>query len=162
MTEKERLKQYFKNTVNPVDLMRAGAAAGIGQWRNVPHEWGEGERGYQFRYESAVGEHIVKETLEYGASSLFQEDNRFRPSGESGFGTRLKYGISSAFSARHNDGSRHFSYSRILAFAGAALISRRWQPHSTSSLGSAGYNFAAMCGAAAGFSVLQEFWPRGK
>jgi len=160
LTEKDRLKQYFKSTFNPVAFVRSAAAAGIGQWRDTPREWREGERGYRFRYESAFGEHIVKETLQFAGSNILQEDNRFIPSGESGFGTRLKYGISSAFMARHNDGSRHVSISKIAAFAGAALISRRWQPPSTGKLESAEVNLASMWGAAVGFDVLKEFWPR--
>jgi hypothetical protein len=160
MTEKERLVHYLKNTVSPVAFVRSGAAAGIGQWRGKPEEWPQGARGYQFRYESAFAEHIVKETLEFGASSLTQEENRFRPSGEPGFGTRLGYGISSAFTARHTDGSRRFSFSKLFAFAGAAVISRQWQPHSTHGVNSAGVNFGTMWGAAVGFDVVKEFWPR--
>jgi len=160
MTEKERLVYYLKASVNPIAFIRDGAGAAIGQWRDSPKEWREGARGYQFRYESAFGEHIVKESLEFTTSSIFQEDNRFRPSGESGFGTRLGYGITSAFSARHSDGSRHFSFSKVLSFAGAALISREWQPESTGHLKNAGANFGSMLGAAVGFDVLKEFWPR--
>jgi len=160
MTQKDRLKQYIRSTLNPVAFVRSAAAAGIGQWRDTPHEWREGARGYQFRYESAFGEHVVKETLQFAAADIFREDNRFRPSGESGFGTRLKYAISSTFLARHGDGSRHVSISKILAFGGAALISRRWQPPSTRKLESAEVNLASMWGAAVGFDVLKEFWPR--
>jgi len=160
MTEKERLVEYVKATFSPIGFLRDGAGAAIGQWRDSPKEWREGARGYQFRYESAFGEHIVKETLQFATSSIFQEDNRFRPSGETGFGTRLGYGITSAFSARHSDGSRHFSFSKLVSFAGAALISRQWQPESTRHLKNAGANFGTMWGAAVGFDVLKEFWPR--
>jgi hypothetical protein len=159
-TEKERLVQYLQNTVSPVAFVRSAAAAGIGQWRDKPEEWREGARGYQFRYESAFAEHVVKETLEFTGSSITQEDNHFRPSGETGYGTRLGYGISSAFTARHTDGTRHFSYSKLFAFAGAALISRQWQPNSTHGIKSAASNFGTMWGAAVGFDVLKEFWPR--
>ena len=160
MTEGDRALYYLKGTFSPLAFIRDGAGAGIGQWREKPREWREGARGYQFRYESAFAEHVVKEFCEFTASSIFQEDNRFRPSGKTGVGTRLGYAITSAFSARHSDGSRHFSYSKLLSFAGAALISRMWQPESTRHLKSAEANFGSMWGAAVGFDVLKEFWPR--
>jgi hypothetical protein len=67
--------------------------------------------------------------------------------------------VKSTFLARRDDGSRRISYSRIVAFAGAALISRLWQPRSTNSLHSAALNFGTSMGVAAGFDVAREFWP---
>lgn len=44
--------------------------------------------------------------------------------------------------------------------AGAALLSRTWQPHSTHSFRSAGLNLATSLGVATGMDVAREFWPR--
>jgi hypothetical protein len=163
LTETERFHEYLKSWVKPVSLLTAAAGAGIGQWRDRPKEWKEGGEGYARRLASAYAEHMVNSTILFGASSLLNEDNRYVPSGQSGFGSRIGYGVASTVLARHvePDGRsyRRLSVSRIAAFAGAALISRLWQPRSTSSLHSAGLNFASTIGIAIGFNMEREFLP---
>jgi hypothetical protein len=160
MTEGQRLREFFKDTVSPLSFLSSAASAGIGQARNRPKEWKQGSEAYGMRYGSAFAEHIVRETLEFGASSVLHEDNRYIPSGQTGVGARIGYAVESTFLARRGNGSRRFSYSRIGAFAGGAFISRLWQPHSTGSARSATVNFGTTIGIAAGFNVAREFLPR--
>ena len=160
MTESQRLREFLKDTVSPLSLVNSAASAGLGQARDRPKEWKQGAEGYGMRYGSAFAEHIVRETLEFGASSLLHEDNRYIPSGQAGAKARIAYAVESTFLARRDDGSRRLSYSRIGAFAGAAFISRLWQPHSTAGARSATINFGTTIGIATGFNVAREFLPR--
>ena len=159
MTEAQRFRRYVKDTLTPVSLVTSAVVAGIGQWEDHPKEWGQGAEGFGRRYASAYAEHVVRETLIFGASSALHEDNRYIRSGQSGFGARLRYAIESTFLARRDDGSRCFSFSRVGGFAGAAVISRLWQPPSTGGAGSAAGNFASSMGVAVGFNVAREFLP---
>jgi hypothetical protein len=162
-TESERLHGYLKSWVDLNSLLNSAAAAGFGQWRDRPKEWMEGGEGYARRLGSAYAQHVVDSTILFGASSLLQEDNRYVPSGESRFGHRLEYALESTVLARKYDAEGHshrrLSISWIAASAGAALISRTWQPRSTGSLRSGGLSFAATVGVAAGFNVMREFLP---
>lgn len=157
MTGSDRLKRYLKDTASPLALLRSAASAGIGQWENRPKEWKQGSRGYGLRYGSSFAEHIVNTTLASSVAAALGEDNRYLRSGESGFGARSEYALESTFLARRNDGTRRLSVSRIVGFAGAALISRLWQPRSTRGLRYAGFNFGTEIGAAAGFNFAREF-----
>lgn len=158
-TERERLRMYFKELVSPEAVVRSAAGAGIGQWRDVPHEWGEGGLGFGRRFASSYAEHIVRETLLFGSSSALHEDNRYIRSSESGVGNRLKYALESSVLARHDDGTRHLTFAKIGSFLGAAFISRTWQPASTRGPAHAGYDFGISMGASAGFNVVREFLP---
>ena len=160
MTEQERLHQYFKDTLNPTALLSAGAAAGIGQWRNRPENWGLGAEGYSRRLASAFTEHFERETLLFGLSSAFHEDNRYVPSGLSSKGGRVAYAVKSTFTARHNDGTRHVSFSRLAAFAGAAALSRLWQPAGYRGVRSGLANLSTSVSVAVGFNVAREFLPQ--
>jgi hypothetical protein len=160
MTESQRLREFFKDTVSPPSFVTSAANAGIGQARDRPEEWKQGGEGYGLRFASSFGTHIVRATLQFGASSLLHEDNRYIPSGQTGAKARIGYAVESTFLARRDDGSRRLSYSRIGAFAGAALISRLWQPDSTRTGRSAAINFGITMGVAAGFNVAREFLPR--
>lgn len=162
LTGGQRVLQFLRYTFSPFSLTAAAASAGIGQWRDRPPEWKQGAEGYGDRYASAYAEHMVRGVLLFGAASALHEDVRYFPLRAGSFGERLHHAVVGPFTARHNDGSTHFSISRITAFAGAALISRTWQPRSTDGLNSAASNFGTSTGMAVGIDVLREFWPQKK
>jgi hypothetical protein len=159
MTEEQRLHQYIKDTLSLTSFLSAGAAAGIGQWRDRPTAWGEGGEGYGKRYASAYVEHIERETMMFGLSSALHEDNRYRPSGRPTAGARIGYAVESTFLARRDDGSRRFSVSRLLAFAGAAALSRVWQPAGNRTVRNGAVNLGTSLSVAVGFNVAREFLP---
>lgn len=160
LTGAERWKNYGISLISPVALAGAAVSAGIGQWKDRPKEWKEGDRAYGYRVASAYGEHFVNQTLASGFAAAFGEDNRYFASGQTGFGPRLGYALESTFAARHADGSRHLSYSKIVGFVGAASLSRLWQPDSTRTVRSGGLNLVTTVGVSAGFNVAREFIPR--
>jgi hypothetical protein len=159
LTEHERLRLYLKRLVSPEAAFRSAVGAGIDQGMDTPKEWGEGAVGYGRRFGSAYAEHIVRETLMFGSSSVLHEDNHYIRSGETGFGRRLKYALESSLLARHDDGTRQFSISKIGSALGASFIWRIWQPPSTNSVGDAMENFGIAMGVSAGFDVAREFLP---
>ena len=159
LTGGERVKEFFKDTASPFSLLASAASAGLGQWKDRPKEWKQGSEAYGYRYGSSYAEHIVRETIKFGAAAAFHEDDRYYHSEDPATGTRIGHALASPFLARGSDGSRHFAFSRIGAIAGAALISRLWQPHSTNSLRSAELNFASSIGVTMGMDVVREFWP---
>lgn len=159
LTEHERLYRYLKTLASPEAVLRSAAGAGIDQALDTPKEWGQGGLGYGRRLGSAFAEHLVRETLMFGSSSVLHEDNHYVRSGETGFGARLKYALESSLLARHDDGSRQLSISRIGSTLGASFIWRIWQPPSTNSVGDAMENFGISMGVTAGFDVMREFMP---
>ena len=160
ITEGDRLRWYLKATISPISLATSAASAGFGQWRERPGEWRQEAEGSGRRWASSYGEHVVRETLVFAASSALHEDNRYIRSGESDLRPRISYAVESTFLARRDNGSRRLSFSKIGAFAGAALVSRLWQPGSTRSPRNAAVNFGTTIGIAAAFNVVREFWPR--
>jgi len=159
-TQNERFRYYLQHMFSPESVLRAGAAAGINQAMNAPWEWGQGGIGYGRRFASAYGEHIVQSTSMYGLGTILHEDNRYFLSGETGFRPRLKYALLSTVMGMHDDGTRHFSFSRVASYGIAAGVSRVWQPPSTSGPGSFAGSFAVGIAAEAGFNVVREFFPR--
>jgi hypothetical protein len=160
MTQAERLRYYFKHMFSVESVLRSSAGAGINQAMNTPSEWGQGATGYGRRFASSFGAHIVQSTVMYGTGAVLHEDNRYFRCGETGAGARLKYAILGTFRARHDDGSEHFSWSRITSYGAAAAISRAWQPPSNRGAIHAVNSFAISVGAEAGFNVAREFLPR--
>ena len=159
MTQGERAKYYVQRMFSPESVLRSAAGASINQALDTPHEWHQGAEGYGRRFASSYGEHIVQATTMYGTSAIFHEDNRYFRSGRTGFGNRLVYALSSTVLARHDDGDRYISASRLLSYGAAASLSRLWQPPSTSKFANAGRVFGITLGVEAGFNVAREFLP---
>jgi hypothetical protein len=159
MTQEERLHHFIKGTFSVESLVRSAAGAGILQWTNTPSEWQQGAEGYARRFGNSYAQHIMRQTIMYGASSLLDEDNRYLPSGRSGAGARLKYAVGSTFLARKHDGTRRISLSRLGSYAAVAFISREWQPRSTSGAQNAATSFETTLGSEVGFNIAREFLP---
>ena len=159
MTRSERLRGYLTGTFGPSSLASALASASLGQLRDSPTEWGQGSSGFADRLGNAYARHIIRGTLQYGASSVLHEDDRYLRSGKSGFWSRAGYAVSSTFLARRDNGDRTFAVARMGAAAGTAFISRAWQPDSTSGASSAVSTFGFTVATDIGRNVVREFWP---
>ena len=159
MTRSERIVNYANHIAGPESVLRAVASAGIKQASDNPKEWGGGAEAYGERIGSAFAQHVIQSTLTDGSAWALHEDNRYFVSGESGFFRRVKYAVRGTLLARHDDGSQSLSYSRIGGTAGAAFISRIWQPRSTTTAGDGAVSFGINMGAEIGFNVFREFWP---
>jgi hypothetical protein len=157
MTRSERFSNYFMSAFGPEAILTAAASGALKQATNNPKEWGGGAEAYGERVGSVFAQHVIRGTLAYGASAALHEDNRYFASGETGFFRRTKYAVMSAFLARHDNGSRSISFSRIGSAAGAAFISREWQPRSTTTGGDGAMSFGITMGRDVALNVFREF-----
>ena len=110
MTQAERNHLYFSTMINPLSFARCAFSAGIDQWNDKPAEWEQGASGYGKRFANILGQYSIQRTVTYGLSSVLHEDNRYFNSGKQGFWSRTGYALSSGILARHDNGTRHFSY----------------------------------------------------
>jgi hypothetical protein len=159
LTQRERNAIYGKSLINPVLYLKVAASAGIDQWKAKPEEWELGASGYGKRSANILGQYAIQRTITFGLSSALHEDNRYFGSGKQGIWPRTRYAVSSSILARHDNGKRYVSVSQIAGFAGAAFISRTWQPASTDSAGDAAVSFGISMSSNIAFSVLKEFLP---
>jgi hypothetical protein len=159
LTPKERLKVYAKDLFSPFHLMMAGASAGITQAQNVPTQWGQGARGYGRRYANYYAYALTSSALQMAGEDLLHEDNLYYGYGEHGIWKRVRYAVKSSVLARSADGTRHLSISQIGSTAGAAFISRLWQPPNNDSAGDGAVSFAISLATNAGVNVALEFLP---
>ncbi|HLJ48237.1 MAG TPA: hypothetical protein VKU01_19615 [Bryobacteraceae bacterium] len=160
LTSHERFDAYLSGIVGVNAFVDSAAVAAIGQAGDWPYEWGEGSAGFGRRFASAYGQRFVGQTIMHGTAALLHEDNRFLPLNEGSVRHRLAYAVTSAFVARRDDGSRRVSFSAISGGAGAAFISRAWQPPSRSSVADGAMAFGLGFAGRIGLNVAGEFSPR--
>lgn len=160
MTPTGRIATAEDSIGSPTPFLYAAVRAGLGQWHNQPREWGQGPEGFGLRYGDFYAQHFISQMFEQGIAYRLHEDNRYFASGKRNPALRLGYAVASTLLARHDDGSQGISVSAISGAAGAAFISRAWQPRSTTSAGDAAVSFGLTMAVRAGFNVLREFSPR--
>jgi hypothetical protein len=154
-----RWKAYEDDTFGAFTIFKEASTAAIMQGLNIPHEWGQGIGGYGERFASDLAFNGVHHTVEFGAASLFHEDNRYFASEKTTTKGRVIHAVLSPFETHHEDGSVGFSYSNVLGVTSAGFLSRTWEP--TSAQGgshiarSIGYSFLG----AAAFNTFREFVP---
>jgi hypothetical protein len=159
ITQSERARHYAKSMFGVESFARSAVGAGLRQWTDTPVEWGQGADGYARRFAHSFGENMVRQTITYGISAAIDEDNRYFRSERTGFGPRTMYAVESTFLARHSDGTRKVSYSRIIGLVATAFISRTWQPPSLRGPGHAMGSLGTAVGSEIGFNIAREFLP---
>jgi len=157
LTEKKRFHLYVVSVAGPVPLLAEAVGAGISQWENSPKEWGQGWDAYGKRYGSNLAYNAVRQTITYGTSVAFREDNRYFASHKHGFWPRTGYAILSTVTARHPDGRRTFSVSSVSGVIGASAISSIWGPGSYKGIDNIAENAAISFATTAGFNIVREF-----
>ncbi|MBZ5675429.1 MAG: hypothetical protein LAP61_14410 [Acidobacteriia bacterium] len=159
LTEQRRFHLYLVATAGPVPILAEAAGAGIGQWENSPKEWGQGWGAYGERFGSNLAYNGVRQTITYGTSILFHEDNRYFASHKHGLWARTGYAVLSTFTARNPDGQTTFSISSVTGVVGASAIASLWGPESWKGVGNISRNAGISFGATAGFNLVREFLP---
>lgn len=159
MTRSERARYYLVHAFGPAAMLRAAASAGFSQAKGTPKEWGGGAEAFGDRLGDAYAKHVIREALEFGASTALHEDNRYVRSTGASFFKRTGHAVTSAFVARNQAGSEHFAYSRFGSVLGSAFISRLWQPRSENSPGDASVSFGVTMVTEMGWNFFKEFRP---
>jgi hypothetical protein len=158
ITPKQRFEYYVANTYSPMAAFGAASGAAISQWMNSPKEWGQGWESYGKRVLSSYGGTVAGNTINYGTSALFHEDNRFYQSQRTGSKSRILYVIASPFIARNRQGEMMFSKSAFLGGVGSASIPLLWSPRSWQGWDSVGINFLTWYAPQAGQNLGREFY----
>lgn len=159
LSQSERNRLYVQSMINPLSFVRVAASAAIDQAKDKPEEWEQGASGYGKRNANIFTQYSIQRTVTYGLGSLLHEDNRYFNSGTDRFWPRTRYALSSAFLARHDDGSRRFSISQVGGVAAGAFLARTWLPPSQSSPTDAAISFGITTATNIGFSAVKEFLP---
>jgi hypothetical protein len=159
LTEAKRFHLYLLSAGGPIPILGEAIGAGVSQWENSPEEWGQGWNAYGHRFGSNLAYNGIRQTITYGTSVVFHEDNRYFASHKHGLGARTGYAVLSTVVAQHPDGRRAFSVSAVTGIVGASAISSIWGPPSWKGAeniaGNAGISFLTT----AGFNIVREFLP---
>jgi hypothetical protein len=159
-TASEQSALFLNRILPPGGLLFAATVAAMEQANNQPKGWGDGGRAFGRRVANAYGLRIASQGIQRLLEYPFHEDDRYFVLDHGGIGRRFAYAVSSTILARHDDGSRGFSFSVVGGAAGAAALSTQWQPPGNPRLKRAAVTFAFILAADATWKLFHEFSPR--
>jgi hypothetical protein len=159
LTQAERNRLFGVSLVNPVWYAKGAISAAQNQFTDTPKAWEQGASGYGKRYGDIMGQYAIRKTVTFGLESMLHEDNRYFPSGKTGFWPRTGYALSCGLLARGDNGRRHPSASLLVGMASGAYLSRFWQPADNRSVGDAAVSFGTSMAWNMAVGVVKEFLP---
>ncbi len=124
-----------------------------------PKEWGQGAGAFEERFESNLAYNGVRQTITYGTSILFHEDNRYFASHKHGVWARTGYALRRTVTAQHPDGREMFSVSSVVGVVGASAAASVWGPRSWEGVDGIAKNAGISFATTAAFNIVREFLP---
>jgi hypothetical protein len=157
-----RAREYRHRLVGKRTLIGSAAGAGVNQVRNSPHQWGRGVGGFAKRFGSGVGQHIAKETIQFGVAAAHHENLHYQRSNKHGTLPRMGYAVKHTFIVPKTNkrGKKTVALGRISGNMGAGMISQAWMP--AASVGAGAASGGIGLGADVGVNMAREFWPKHK
>ena len=159
LTPGEKVKTRGLRIVEPVTLLSSGFGAAIEQWRDVPHEWGQGAEGYGYRFASAEGFVGAHEAIALGFDLALHTDPRYRRMPEGKFKARLWSSVSQSFLANKDSGGRMINVGEIASDFGAGFVANTWNPRGYDTTGDALVRGALGLAYHTAKNVAREFLP---
>jgi hypothetical protein len=159
LTAEQKVVRRLRRLIEPIDLGSSALGAGFEQWRNSPHEWGQGAEGYARRFGSSEGYTSSDGAIGLGFDIAFHLDPRYRRMPQGQFGPRLWNAVSQTFVANRDSGGRMFNVSEIGGNFGAGFISNTWEPRGYNGTGDALTRGALGLAYHALKNVAREFLP---
>ena len=157
-----RVREYRRNAVGKRTLIGSAAGAGIAHVRNSPHQWGRGAGGLAKRFGSRLGQHVAKETIQFGVAAAHHENLHYQRSRKHGTLPRMGDAVKHTFVVpkTNRPGKKTAALGRVSGNMGAGMLSQAWQPAAGVGAGVASGGIGL--GADVGVNMAREFWPRKK
>jgi hypothetical protein len=156
---RQKFELAWKSLVDPVNFGLTGAVAGIQQWRDDFHGYGQGAEGYAKRYGAAYADGVTGTLI--GSAilpSLLKQDPRYFYKGTGTIRSRFMYAVANSVICKGDNGHWQPNYSAIAGGIAAGGISNLYYPAADRNGVELTFENALLnIGASAAANILQEF-----
>ncbi len=150
---------FGRRIVAPSGFAKSAVTAGINQWQDSPHEWGQGLGGYGKRYGHKIANRSVENAIGMAVAITTREDPRYFRSRDSAFGHRLRHALVSALLTRTDGGGSRVALWRLSGNYGAQFVSNAWRPDRYTDTRDTLRRGTVSIGYDGISNLLKEFWP---
>ncbi len=159
ITAKRKMTIAAKDSFDWPVYLTSGMFAGIYQFEDQNHSFGQGMAGYGKRYGASYGDQLIGNMMTEGVlPSLLHEDPRYFRVGAGTNKSRLAAALTQIFVTRADSGGRTFNFSEWGGNAVSVAVSNAWYPD-TRNFSDNVQKLLFQCATDAVSNVLKEFWP---
>ena len=160
LTPRAKFGLALKDSIDPFTFVLAGFYAGVAQWSNDYHQFGQGASGYGKRFGAAYADQIIGNYFtEAIVPTVLHQDPRYFRMGSGPKLKRLGYALTRTVVTRTDKGRRAFNYSEVVGNGIAAGLSNLYYPRADRTAGETSEKLGVQVVSDSAFNVLLEFWP---
>ena len=158
LSPKQKLKLGSRLLLDPTTFAGVGVTAGLQQWTNSYHQFGQGLEGFAKRYGADYGTAatsiLITDVL---AASVLHQDPRYFYSGQGTKGQRAWYAVAGAFRTKGDNGKWQPPYSSLAGWIASAEISQTYYPGSRTQYTLLGRTLMFRFAGGVALNLAQEF-----
>jgi hypothetical protein len=158
LNTKQKFELAWRVTIDPIDILFAGASAGLQQAQNDFGGYGQGAQGYFKRFGASYADYTTNNFLGGAVfPALLKQDPRYFYKGTGSVRSRILYAIAMSVVARGDNKKWQPDYSGIMGAIASGGISNLYYPAHDRGAGLVFENTGIGIAAAAAGNLLQEF-----
>jgi hypothetical protein len=131
LTSGQKFKLFLNESVSPSSFLMSAASAGFSQWRDSPHDYGQGAEGYGKRFGASMARGASESFFgSFLAASVLHQDPRFFPQYHPSFWGSIKYSARRIVVTRNDAGRDVFDASGLFGPLAGETLANVYLPRS--------------------------------
>jgi hypothetical protein len=156
----QKFKLFLNESVSPASFVYSAISAGFNQWRDVPHDYGQGAQGYGKRF----GESMARSTSQsffgtFVTSSILHEDPRFFPQYQPTLWGSVKYAARRIVVTRTDSGRSTFNVAGFVGPIATEALANTYLPRSEQTGAKAAERIGSDLAWKFAGNMFKNYWP---
>jgi hypothetical protein len=160
LTAGQKFKLFLNESVSPASFLSSAASAGFNQWRDVPHDYGQGAQGYGKRFGESMARGASQSFFgTFVTSSILHEDPRFFPQVHPSLWGSVKYSARRMVITRTDSGRSTFNMAGFIGPVAAEALANVYLPRSEQTGAKTGERIGSDLAWKFAANMFKNYWP---
>jgi hypothetical protein len=160
LSTSQKFKLFLNESVAPPSFITSAVSAGFGQWRDSPHDYGQGAEGYGKRFGASFARGASESFFgTFIAASVLHQDPRFFPQYHPSFWGSIKYSARRLVIARNDAGRDVFNASGLIGPLAGETLANVYLPRSEQTGAKTLERYGSDLAWRFGGNMFKNYWP---
>lgn len=156
----QKFKLFVNESISPASFISSAISAGFNQWRDVPHDYGQGAEGYGKRFGESMARGASQNFFgSFVTASILHEDPRFFPQYHPTFWGSVKYSAKRIVVTRTDSGRNTFNVAGFVGPVAAEALANTYLPRSEQTGAKAAERIASDLAWKFASNMFKNYWP---
>jgi len=156
----QKFKLFVNESVSPASFVSSAISAGFNQWRDVPHDYGQGAQGYGKRFGESMARGASQSFFgTFVTSSILHEDPRFFPQYHPSLWGSVKYSARRIVVTRTDSGRSTFNVAGFVGPLATEALANTYLPRSEQTGAKAAERIGSDLAWKFAGNMFKNYWP---